>query len=65
MKLLELLPKLEHYGRVTRESWRDWFLVRPTNDFSPLVRCDMNSLIMEAYCLSYHDLTSDDWEILK
>lgn len=65
MKLLELLPQLEKYGRVKRKLWDNRFLIKPIDDFQPLINCDLNSIIMDRYILSFKDLTADDWEIVK
>lgn len=50
MKLLELLPLLEKYGRVRRKLWDDGrFLIKPIDDFHPLINCDLNSMILDRY----------------
>lgn len=65
MKLLELLPQLEKYGRVKRQLWSNRFLIKPIDEFQPMINCDLNSLIIKEYFLSYNDLISDDWEIIR
>jgi hypothetical protein len=64
MKLLELLPLMKKYGRVKRTIWENRFLIKPIDDFEPLINCDISSRIMNRYHLSFRDLTSDDWELV-
>lgn len=66
MRLLELLPKLEAYGRIKRDSWQDRYLVRHAGaNHHPLISCDFNCLQMEAYMFSYDDLTTNDWSVIE
>lgn len=63
MKLLELVPTLKDYTRIKRKKW-DFFLVKPHQDFDPLIMLDMVSIQIGKYRLTYEDLLADDWEII-
>lgn len=65
MKLLELLPHCQIYGRITKSAWSNRYLVRSVFDSHPLVLCDFHSMIIESYALTFLDLSSDDWELLE
>lgn len=65
MKLLELLPKLERYGRVKREEWGDWYLIKQSDENKPLVLCDFHCMTLREFIPSFESLVSDDWEIIN
>lgn len=65
MKLLETLPQLGKYGRVKRRTWENRFLIKPITDNDPIISCDLNSIIIDRYILTYADLIADDWEFVE
>lgn len=61
-KLLELIPHLKNYQRISRPGWCcDTFLVKSEYDYKPLIKCNFDSFVMGEYCLTYEDLLADDW----
>lgn len=64
MKLLELLPVLKDYTRITRTGW-NFFLVRSEYTCRPLVKLDAFNLQIGLYSLTYEDLIADDWMIIE
>lgn len=64
MKLLELLPNIELYKRIKRESW-NYCLIKSEYTSYPLIKIDMCHLQIEKYALTYDDLIADDWEIVN
>lgn len=64
MKLLELIPKMKSFTRIKRDKW-NYYIIRSTFEFHPLIIIDLNSMQLINYIPTYEDLISDDWEIAE
>jgi hypothetical protein len=62
MKLLELIPELPKYTRISRAGW-EFYLIRSEFQGMGLIKMDLNSMQIEEYMLTINDLMADDWEL--
>jgi hypothetical protein len=65
MKLLELLPQVEIYGRIRKQDWENRYLVRTLDVDEALVYCDLECMVIQKYMFSFYDLLCDDWEMVR
>lgn len=64
MKLLELIEDIYNYKRLSRETWKDSFIVRKLNHDRPLALCDLQSMFVKDYLFTLEDFIAEDWYVI-
>ncbi len=65
MRLHEAIDQMSQTTRIFRKGWMHGnTLARSVMLDAPLVELDFYSLQMKDYTFSYHDLISNDWELI-